>query len=436
MKHLFFKKGLPFLAILGFLVIGGLFGSTKGVMAEETPAVTPTTGVTPVTESTVTGVETFEFGFKSVTGALTKLELDMYLYDETIANRDYGNVLAFNLPANKGEIETWIENVVDSYGQLSEDYQNLLKAAGYVVGASDLDNATVLKSNISYKAEDEDNGTGTWTLKFDTAKLGAEKIEFLVAVKDEHGAKWGENNYNLTDADVKAYVYNVASIVPRSGGGGGGAIVNNCSSVVYADWGPCVSGFQFRSVLSQTPAGCSLSTQQQLDASRACVLGEEPVVVTPPVVAPGSSEARVDVKQVMNHERSLVSKVNTALTNRLAGRILLQVEEKGQAWYVEPVSKQKHFMGRPADAFDMMRRFGLGISEANFSKFEKSGVPARFAGRIFLRVESKGEAYYVNPVDMKMHYLGRPADAFNLMRSKALGISNANIRQIPVGEVK
>ena len=200
--------------------------------------------------------------------------------------------------------------------------------------------------------------------------------------------------------------------------------------------GSCVSGFQFRSVLSQTPAGCSLSTQQQLDASRACVLGEEPVVVTPPVVAPGSSEARVDVKQVMNHERSLVSKVNTALTNRLAGRILLQVEEKGQAWYVEPVSKQKHFMGRPADAFDMMRRFGLGISEANFSKFEKSGVPARFAGRIFLRVESKGEAYYVNPVDMKMHYLGRPADAFNLMRSKALGISNANIRQIPVGEVK
>jgi hypothetical protein len=240
---------------------------------------------------------------------------------------------------------------------------------------------------------------------------------------------FGNNNEAATQFSI---TYNI----PSGGGGGGGAIVNNCSSVVYADWGSCVSGFQFRSVLSQTPAGCSLSTQQQLDASRACVLGEEPVVVTPPVVAPGSSEARVDVKQVMNHERSLVSKVNTALTNRLAGRILLQVEEKGQAWYVEPVSKQKHFMGRPADAFDMMRRFGLGISEANFSKFEKSGVPARFTGRIFLRVENKGEAYYVNPVDMKMHYLGRPADAFNLMRELALGISNSNIRQIPVGEVK
>jgi hypothetical protein len=29
-------------------------------------------------------------------------------------------------------------------------------------------------------------------------------------------------------------------------------------------------------------------------------------------------------------------------------------------------------MGRPADAFAMMRKFGLGISDANFAKFEKS----------------------------------------------------------------
>jgi hypothetical protein len=93
-------------------------------------------------------------------------------------------------------------------------------------------------------------------------------------------------------------------------------------------------------------------------------------------------------------------------------------------------------MGRPADAFTMMRRFGLGISEANFSKFEKSGVPSRFAGRIFLRVQTNGEAYYVNPTDMKMYYLGRPIDAFNLMKNLALGISNGNIRQIPVGEFK
>jgi len=242
------------------------------------------------------------------------------------------------------------------------------------------------------------------------------------------------------------YIINIPSASGSSGGGG--AAVSYCNSVEYGPWQACIGGLQTRSIFSSLPSGCTLTTAQQLAASRACTIdiideqeggldgdsSEEPTT-TPPVITP-PSVSPVNVAAIMAAERALVTRVNTALTNRLAGRILLQVEEKGQDWYIEPVSKQKHFMGRPADAFDMMRRFGLGISEANFSKFEKSGVPARFAGRIFLRVESKGEAYYINPVDMKMYYLGRPVDAFNLMRSKALGISNLNIRQIPVGEVK
>jgi hypothetical protein len=51
-------------------------------------------------------------------------------------------------------------------------------------------------------------------------------------------------------------------------------------------------------------------------------------------------------------------------------------------------------------------------------------------------VEDHGRAYYVNPVDLKMHYLGRPADAFSVMRNLGLGITNANLRQITVGELK
>jgi hypothetical protein len=240
---------------------------------------------------------------------------------------------------------------------------------------------------------------------------------------------------------TSAYTINIPS-GGGGGGGGGGSSIAYCSSVTYSAWGSCVGSLQSRSVLSSTPSGCTLTTSQQLAAQQSCTVNtsDDPVITPPgttpvitPVITPGSP---VNVAAVMATERALVTKTNAALTNRLAGRILLQVEEKGEAWYVEPVSKQKHFMGRPADAFDMMRRFGVGISEANFSKFEKSGVPARFAGRIFLRVEKKGEAYYVNPVDMKLNYLGRPADAFNLMRELALGISNANIRQIPVGEIK
>jgi hypothetical protein len=34
-----------------------------------------------------------------------------------------------------------------------------------------------------------------------------------------------------------------------------------------------------------------------------------------------------------------------------------------------------------------------------------------------------------------MHYLGRPADAFHVMKNLGLGISNNDIRKIEVGEI-
>ncbi len=119
------------------------------------------------------------------------------------------------------------------------------------------------------------------------------------------------------------------------------------------------------------------------------------------------------------------------ISDKLSGRILLQVEDKGQAWYIEPDSLARVFLGRPADAFRVMRELGLGISEENYTKF--NGIaPERLAGKILLRVESYGEAYYVNPLDLSMYYLGRPSDAFSLMREFGLGISNQNLSEISV----
>ncbi len=119
------------------------------------------------------------------------------------------------------------------------------------------------------------------------------------------------------------------------------------------------------------------------------------------------------------------------LSDKLSGRILLQVEDKGQAWYVEPDSGQRVFLGRPQDAFRVMQEFGLGINEAYYSKII-NGTPQKLAGRILLRVEAKGEAYFVNPLDLQIRYLGRPSDAFVLMRELGLGISNQNLEKIAV----
>ncbi len=132
-------------------------------------------------------------------------------------------------------------------------------------------------------------------------------------------------------------------------------------------------------------------------------------------------------------EKSLVKNINNRLSKRLSGRILLQVEEKGEAWYINPTDGSKYFLGRPEDAFSLMRKLALGINNKNFDSF-KGKAPARLSGRILLKVEDSGKAYYVNPLDLKMHYLGRPDDAFNLMRNFGLGAKNSDIRQIIIGD--
>lgn len=115
----------------------------------------------------------------------------------------------------------------------------------------------------------------------------------------------------------------------------------------------------------------------------------------------------------------------------LSGRILLQVESRGEAWYVNPVDHARYYLGTPDDAWNLMRSFALGISNTDLSKT----LPARLAGRILLAVEDHGKAYYVDPVSMQPYYLGRPADAFALMTSRGLGISNANLAVIPAASI-
>lgn len=171
----------------------------------------------------------------------------------------------------------------------------------------------------------------------------------------------------------------------------------------------------------------------------------------------------------------------------LRGRILLQVQDRGEAWYVNPSNGKRVYMGLPDDAFRLMRQLGVGISNTDLNKIpvadanllvsrdeqdgdwlsaelEKSfGTdptkkdtdgdgfddktemlggfdplgPGRLpidktfskkkSGFIFLQVQSAGEAWYVNPADAKRYYLGRPYDALQIMKTTGLGISNSDL---------
>jgi len=118
------------------------------------------------------------------------------------------------------------------------------------------------------------------------------------------------------------------------------------------------------------------------------------------------------------------------LTDRLKGRILLQVESHGEAWYVNPPDGQRYYMADGAAAYNIMRNLGVGISNRDLEKIKTDlNFRKKYAGKIFLQVESHGEAYYIS-ADGRYFYLKDGAAAYSTMRSVGLGISNKDLDKI------
>ncbi len=128
------------------------------------------------------------------------------------------------------------------------------------------------------------------------------------------------------------------------------------------------------------------------------------------------------------------------LAERVSGYVLLDVENNGEAWYVSPPTLERYYLGRPADAFSIMRALGLGITDEDLANIPTESdtftgdlaLRERLSGRILLQVEEHGEAWYVYPGSLKRYYLGRPDDAFALMQELGLGITQTDLAQIPI----
>jgi len=129
---------------------------------------------------------------------------------------------------------------------------------------------------------------------------------------------------------------------------------------------------------------------------------------------------------------------STNLVSRLKGYILLQVENNGEAWYVNPVNSFRYFLKDGDTAYSVMRNMGLGVSNANLEKLkskEKTLVD-RLKGRIVLQVEKNGEAFYVNPKTGALSYLKNGFEAYKVMRNLSLGIKNDDLNKISSADVE
>ncbi len=130
------------------------------------------------------------------------------------------------------------------------------------------------------------------------------------------------------------------------------------------------------------------------------------------------------------------------LIDRLSGYIMLAVDNHGEAWYIDPVSRYRYYLKDGPTAYEFLRSFGLGITNADLAKIPTEndavggGITAqRLSGRILLQVEEHGEAWYINPSDLKRYYLANGDEAYRIMREISLGTLMSAISGIEVGEI-
>ncbi|MDD2785931.1 MAG: hypothetical protein PHS79_03495 [Patescibacteria group bacterium] len=143
-------------------------------------------------------------------------------------------------------------------------------------------------------------------------------------------------------------------------------------------------------------------------------------------------------------------KNDLALTRKLAGSILLQVQSHGEAWYVNPLTNNRSYMKDGDVAYQIMRSFGQGITDVDLSKISSANttdeiktasnvcssnsLANRMKGKILLQVQQHGEAYYVYPKNCRMIYMKDGATAYGIMRFLGQGIADADLAKIPANE--
>jgi hypothetical protein len=76
----------------------------------------------------------------------------------------------------------------------------------------------------------------------------------------------------------------------------------------------------------------------------------------------------------------------------LSGKILIQAQEEGQAWYVYPINNRRYFLGRPQEAFEIMRNQGLGITKDNLEEISVGNLDEVYNDKLNIEVPFTSQA--------------------------------------------
>ena len=126
------------------------------------------------------------------------------------------------------------------------------------------------------------------------------------------------------------------------------------------------------------------------------------------------------------------------LIGRLKGKILLQVESHGEAWYVNPKDEKKYSVTF-ANALPLFENFALGITDTDLAKIPLAGsneignlaLRNRLKGWLLLQVEQKGAIWFIDQNGYRHSVTWN--NLMDLFENLALGITDNDLNKIYYG---
>src|SRR3989338_3238369 len=128
------------------------------------------------------------------------------------------------------------------------------------------------------------------------------------------------------------------------------------------------------------------------------------------------------------------------ISERLGGRLLLQVEQGGAIWYIDTNDLHRYSVTW-ANALSLFEKLSLGITDNDLSKIpitgsdQTSNLPmrTRLKGKLLLQVQQGGAIWYVDKDGYRHSVTWN--NLLPLFQKLSLGITNADLDKISIGEL-
>ncbi len=123
------------------------------------------------------------------------------------------------------------------------------------------------------------------------------------------------------------------------------------------------------------------------------------------------------------------------LKEKLAGQILIQVEDSGQAWYVHPQTYERYLLDSPQSAWLVLQGLSTTVDRSDWQTI-KSMPTEKLNGMIVKIKQQPNIIYYFSPLTKTWYQLTSPTDVFNLIKQTGQGILNKDLNKIPTAQDK